>query len=339
MVLILFYFRIYSRLNEYVQQLIVESVAIAGHIRTVFPPLYHLGNAMTGQSWASLAFFLLCTVGPFLLVYWILVRSFARIATARRSLGTVKYKEHALKVHSPLTALVQKELARFTSTPMYMLNASMGLLLSLIGSGFLLFKGRDVLEGITSIPELSTFVAPLMTVILCLLAGMNTISAPSLSLEGRTLWLPQSLPVKGSQVLLSKAYLHMIISLPGAILAALVVVFVCHMGILDAMLCFLVPVLMHIFQALLGVVTNIRFHRFDWINETVAVKQSISVMIGMCANFGVLAAWIVLYIFVFSKYLSAQLYLGVFGIFIAAICVILFRYLVGKGSEKFFTMG
>ena len=341
LVLVFIYFQLYSRLNHYVQQLVAYGSTIAARIQDGFFPLYYLGKTMTGESWESLLLFGTCTLLPFALACWILVRSFARIATTRRNRSFTKYRERSMTVRSPQAALVWKELAHFANTPMYILNASMGVLLSLVGVVFLVFqgKGRSLIDAVAAIPGLEAFVPPLVTAVLCLLAGMNTISAPALSLEGRMLWLPQSLPVKGSQVLLAKAYLHMIISLPGALLASLVVLIVFPMGMLDAILVIIVPLLMHVFQALLGVVVSLRFHRFDWINETMAVKQSMSAVICMFSNFGILAAAIALYILVLSTSVSIQVYLGLFGLFLAVICCILFRYLKRKGGKKFATLG
>ena len=50
------------------------------------------------------------------------------------------------------------------------------------------------------------------------------------------------------------------------------------------------PVLMCLFGALLGVVTNLRFPKFDYINETAVIKNSLSVVIAMFGSWGVLAA-------------------------------------------------
>ena len=50
----------------------------------------------------------------------------------------------------------------------------------------------------------------------CTAAAMNFITAPSVSLEGDTLWLLQSLPVTPQQVLRAKVELQLLLTLPGA---------------------------------------------------------------------------------------------------------------------------
>ena len=49
-----------------------------------------------------------------------------------------------------------------------------------------------------------------------MIASINDISAPSVSLEGKTLWLVQALPVSPWQVLKAKLKLHLILTLPPA---------------------------------------------------------------------------------------------------------------------------
>lgn len=44
---------------------------------------------------------------------------------------------------------------------------------------------------------------------IALMTSMNDITAPAISLEGKNIWLSQSLPVKPWQVLRSKLELHM----------------------------------------------------------------------------------------------------------------------------------
>ncbi len=54
----------------------------------------------------------------------------------------------------------------------------------------------------------------------CTIAAMNFITAPSVSLEGGTLWLLQSLPVTPQQVLQAKVELQLLLTLPAAWLCA-----------------------------------------------------------------------------------------------------------------------
>lgn len=47
-----------------------------------------------------------------------------------------------------------------------------------------------------------------------MLAAMNDITAPSISLEGKNIWLVQAFPVTGWQALRAKLHLHLLLTLP-----------------------------------------------------------------------------------------------------------------------------
>ena len=63
------------------------------------------------------------------------------------------------------------------------------------------------------------FLVPLLLIAaVCLLASMNDMAAPSVSLEGKSLWLAQSLPVKPWQVLRAKLAVHLTLTgVPAAV--------------------------------------------------------------------------------------------------------------------------
>ena len=52
----------------------------------------------------------------------------------------------------------------------------------------------------------------MLTAALCMLASMNDMAAPSVSLEGKSLWLLQSLPVTPWQVLRAKLRLQLLLT-------------------------------------------------------------------------------------------------------------------------------
>ena len=49
-----------------------------------------------------------------------------------------------------------------------------------------------------------------------------------------------------------------------------------------------VPLAFVLFTALFGIILNLKFPNFTWINETVAVKQSASVSIALFGSWGVI---------------------------------------------------
>ena len=82
--------------HTYLQLLIATGEAVGDAVRRTLYPLYQLGRACMGSG-TALGLFALCTVVPFGIVYWILGRSFVKIATARRGAAKIRYRERTLK--------------------------------------------------------------------------------------------------------------------------------------------------------------------------------------------------------------------------------------------------
>ena len=92
---------------------------------------------------------------------------------------------------------------------------------------------------------------------------------------------------------------------------------------------------MCVFGALLGVVTNLRFPKFDYINETAVIKNSMSVMITMFASWGVLAAPVILYVATLDGVIGLTAYLYICAALLAAACAAMYVYLGRGGARRF----
>ena len=71
---------------------------------------------------------------------------------------------------------------------------------------------------------------------LCTVASMNDMTAPSVSLEGRTLYLIQSLPVTPWQALRAKARMQVILTAPPVLLCAVCLLCVFQISLTEALL-------------------------------------------------------------------------------------------------------
>lgn len=97
-----------------------------------------------------------------------------------------------------------------------MLNCGLGtLMLPIAGVVLLVYQAKirdlELLLG-------AEFASLLFIAAVCLLASMNDMAAPSVSLEGKSLWLAQSLPVKPWQVLRAKLAVHLTLTgVPAAV--------------------------------------------------------------------------------------------------------------------------
>ena len=338
LILFMAYMYVCLRLQYYLQKLIENGSAIGEAIQKALPPFYYLGKSITDGDVVAFLIFLAFCIVPFALVYYILSRSFIKIATTNRGHKKIVYKEKALKASSIRKALIIKESRHFLGSPMYMFNAGIGLLFMLIGAGYLFVKGGDMLKIVQMFPGADNLIGPLICAGFGAMASLTIISAPTISIEAKTLWISQSLPVRGKDVLLAKADVHILMSLPFIVISAILLEFTFDMTIISRIMILLFPLVVTIFNAYTGVALNLNYPKFDWVNETDAVKQGVAPFLAMFIAMATVALPVLLYAFLLSDLVSAEIYLCIVFLAFAAASAVLYRYLVTKGAEIFRTL-
>jgi ABC-2 type transport system permease protein len=161
------------------------------------------------------------------------------------------------------------------------------------------------------------------------------VSAPSISLEGKNLWIAKSLPVRALDVLMSKVEMHVLVCGIPAVVAAMICAVVLHVSALQFLIILIVPLLLTVLSAFFGVTINLHFPKFDWINELQPIKQSVSVLITMFGTFAFIAALVALYVFVLSPIISADIYMLLCAALLAVIIAVLYGYFKTGGSRRF----
>ncbi len=235
------------------------------------------------------AVYILVCIGGALIAYAIIARFYFSIIMANHSASRTVYKKKELKRTSPFFALSKKELSKFFSSAVYMLNCGIGLIFSVAAAIFVIIK-RDMLVMLADslvhfFPSVDTtaVLALFSSAILLLLSSMSTISACALSLEGDSLWVIKSMPISSRDVLLSKTVPHILISLPFFVLSSLMLAIAFRLDFLSSLLVFIIPIAATVLSAFLGIVFNVLFPKFKYNNEAEPIKQSASVFFTMLA--------------------------------------------------------
>ncbi|MBQ0125820.1 MAG: hypothetical protein KBS59_05790, partial [Clostridiales bacterium] len=94
------------------------------------------------------------------------------------------------------------------------------------------------------------------------------------------------------------------------------------------------PALMCIFSAFLGVLVNLRWPKFDWLDETVAVKQSGAVGITLGIMFLFPIVFLVLYVIV-SPFVSVCAAMWIFAAILAIFDILMYNKIVKRGGARF----
>lgn len=324
------YFAVVFRMNGYIEQLAQNGAAIAESLAGV-GLLVWLGRAMAQGNALALLWSLLALLLPFALMYWVLSRSFIRIVTTKRGAAKIRYEEKTLETSSPDRALVRREFRRLWASPTYLLNAGMGVLFLLVGAVALVIRRAAILDLAVQLPELAASVPVFLLLAICGMLGTTFFTSSSVSLEGKSLWILQSMPVSGCQVLLSKLRMADSLTLPTAAVAG-----ICCACVTDrAPLVLAAGILFARFVNLLGLREGIVHAKLDWTNEAQAVKQGWATMLTMLLCWGVILAAGALWLMWLAELVSAEAFLLGFCAVFFALDALLLRWVKTTGAERF----
>jgi len=345
-VLLLTFFGAYMyfamNIQTYIGKLITKGETIGNAIRNTLPPFYSFGKAIADVNYIDLVMFIAWAVIPFVAIYMLLTKSFLKIATSNKGLKKVKYVQKELKVSSIRNSLILKELKHFVSLPMYMFNCGIGVVMELFLAGALIVKKDEIVKMFIQQPGLDKFIPLLLCLMSCFCIATIDISAPSISLEGPSLWILRSNPIKTTDIFFAKIATNFIIGAPVSIILSVVGWFTIPMGLFEKIILLIVPLIFLAFISIFGLVSNVWFPKLQWINTTVVVKQSMSVMITV---FGGLAAVALPIIGVFLllkipsiSSINMNLYAMIWACIFMIINIVMVLYLKGAGKRKFETL-
>lgn len=322
-------------MQEYMGKLIEEGQYLGEVVRKVMPPFYYMGDAVYNENALSLIKYILWVTVPFVILYNTLSATFIKIATTTQSNRKIVYKEKAMRVKNLKTALILKEIRHFLGSPMYMFNNGVGLLFIVIGAGYVLYNKSKVLGIVASISGSTENIGAIIAIGFALMGSMVIISSASISIEGRNLWITQSAPIREKDALLAKVYTHIIVTLPFLIISQIMVIIALKPDVISILFILIVPIVNTAFNAFLGLALNLKYPKFDWVNETAAAKNGLSPTLTMFLSASIIMLPMLMYMFIFDKIISANvntlIILGI-NIFIAIIC---YHNIANKGSEKF----
>ncbi len=326
------YYLIYFKANTLINTILLNAESYGEKIRGISYGFYLFGRVGEGD-WLATVIYTGVTALLFVIVWSAVTRSFLRIATSGGSTKKVRYVEKPVREKSTSGALLGKEFARFSTSPSYMLNCGIGILFIPVSGVLLLVRGREICEmlneALTGRPDSA---AIMVCTMLCMLVSMNDIAAPSISLEGKNLWILQSLPVSAKTVLRAKASVQMILTgIPLLFAVICAAVAVPASWTVRILIC-VMPLIYALFSALYGMMIGVKMPILNWTNEIAPIKQSGAVTIVLFSSWGfsILLAGIYLLI---GYRAGAALYLLFWAFLYAVASLLLLHWLDTKGSR------
>lgn len=162
--------------------------------------------------------------------------------------------------------------------------------------------------------------------------AMNDMATPSISLEGKNIWLLQSLPVTPFRIVRAKVRMQVIVSLIPSIFCAICMIIAFHLPVGMAIFVLAVSAIFIVMVAYFDMWVGMERPIMNWSTEVIPIKQNLSVLV---AIFG---SWVPCVIFIGGFALShflkvnAYIYFGVMTV-LGLIFAYIFRLIVKKKCQ------
>lgn len=328
------YYFFYFKAQSLLQALTQNATEYGARIRGAAGALYVFGRAGAGDG-KALLLVAVVVIALCAAVWLLLQKSFLRIATSTNTPLKTKARARAAKSRSVSHALLAKEMARFLSSPNYMLNCGLAILMLPVCGVLLLIKGGTIIQAIDGVFGAgSGCAAAVFCGAACMVGSMNNMAAPSVSLEGRSFWIVRSLPVTSAQVIRAKLMLQVLLTAAPMLVFAICAAIILPESIAVRLLFVLVCMTVVLLQALWAMTIGLMKPDLGWTNELAPIKQNIGVL------FSIFGMWLYgllltgLYLAV-GHFAGPAVYLGAVCIVTAALCAPLYRWLRTKGAAHF----
>lgn len=160
-----------------------------------------------------------------------------------------------MKVSSASKALLRKERMMFTGNATYMLNSGLSALIMVGGTIYAVFQFNMV----NTLPsEFTDIISVYLPLIISFVIAVGPISAASISMEAKNLWLMQSLPVSPLQVLTQKLKLHFVINGVVSLVPSVVLSIMLGMKPVNIIITILIPIIFSLLSGLLGLMFDLK---------------------------------------------------------------------------------
>jgi len=329
------YFFLYSKVGDIITYLMTNAESVASAIKVWAAPIHSLGLACSGELLHSL----LLILGSLLIfgaVYMVLSRTFIKAVKGSAGNSAVKKKQakKTYRLLSPTETVFRKELRRLLTCPIYLTNTGIGVIFIALLTAALPFLKEKIEPLVEVFPWITEYYVLFIPAFICTLNSMACFTAPSVSLEGKNLWVMRSMPISGRDVLLGKLKLHLVLAGTVSTLAGAIVPVVMGCSLLETTLVTVFSFEAAVVFGLLGLIFNLLLPNFKWLNETVPVKQGMPVLFIMLTamTFPILAGLIYYYA---ARALSPIVYLAILCGILLLCGGLLLRLVTGWGGKRF----
>ena len=252
--------------------------AVLAILGKLYPPAVLLGDAIVKGSIGKLLLVILGTLAFLGVVIGSVSVCFHRICAFLFS-TTAKhdYQKESLQKNSLNKALVIREGRRYFSSGVYVTNTIMGPIMGVVLSISFFFV--DMEEMIGDVPAEMNMRAAIPFILGACFTMIN-MTAVSISMEGKEVWILKSLPLSKKQILDGKILFQLCLLAPFYVVAVIISSIALRLSILEVVGVVVTSAILILFSAVFGISVNLWLPKMQWDSEVAVVKQSASSMIG-----------------------------------------------------------
>ncbi|MDM5190498.1 permease [Bacillus sp. DX4.1] len=281
MVIVIFsFFMIKMRNTNYsINDLNGIGAIVSEQLTKVYPPANIFQKAIVDADIGAFIIFVGISIIWYCLFVKILSLKYKQINTGVSTYHMrSNYKIDSMKKEKVLVALYKKERKRFFSSPIYVINIGMGVVIAMAFSLAVVVVGPSQLIGYPGVETILPRIAPFA---ISAMISMTCTTCVSLSLEGKNVWIIKSLPLTPKVIYDSKILMNLSLSIPASVISAILMIIGLKPDVWTSILIVITPLTYSFFSAIWGVFINNRFAYYDWESETQVVKQSVGSFVGM----------------------------------------------------------
>lgn len=207
-------------------------------------------------------------------IYSLFYDSFYQMLQVNRK--SQKFTDQKIKSNNPILTLMKKDFKIYFQSPMILINAIVGGIMSIIIVLFLNSSLSQVPNGDEA--EIIRIIYLLFPYFLGLFITMSSLTSMGISIEQKNFWIMKVLPINIKDYFMSKLLINQIINGILAFISSIILVLIHQYDVIYIILIILYPQLMILAFGLFGLIINLLFPKLNWTNYN-QIKNSSSLMI------------------------------------------------------------
>lgn len=233
---------------------------------------FYIKFIMLGSA-INLVYFSVISVVIFMLLAFVIKNTFFKLNSKFIVYGKSKDLEFKDGIkQTKIISLLKTELIKYFSKGIVVVNTGIsGVMYNL----FIVLAGLKILD----LAHLSGGYT--MLILGCFVFSMSPTTATTISLEGKAFNMKKSLPIKPSEIIISKILVNILVNTPFILLGMLLEIILLKQNIMIALINCCIIFIALLAGTIFGMVINLNFYTFSWTSEAQVVKRGMSVMITM----------------------------------------------------------